>query len=217
MDGLQFSSMNFKNTNQHVSNATLRLLNVYQERNHVSDVSLKTLLDEILVESDDAYKLANSSPRTDKHTPDHIEAEYKRFLAARGLTATKVNIVSSRSVSSPQLETRPPAEIIDIPLPVRGRGRARKLRPMVNGHELPKKVTSIEETITLKWIICLEDGKKVKDLSHHLVSFGLTPSQYRKKWGLPDSYPMHAPQLILQRGATFEVDYMTGLRRRVRS
>lgn len=44
------------------------------------------------------------------------------------------------------------------------------------------------------YIICLEDGRKLKTLKRHLRStFGLTPEQYREKWGLPPDYPMVAP------------------------
>jgi len=43
-------------------------------------------------------------------------------------------------------------------------------------------------------IICLEDGRKLKTLKRHLRStFGLSPEQYREKWGLPPDYPMVAP------------------------
>lgn len=44
------------------------------------------------------------------------------------------------------------------------------------------------------YIICLEDGKKFKSLKRHLMThFGLSPDQYREKWGLDPSYPMVAP------------------------
>lgn len=51
----------------------------------------------------------------------------------------------------------------------------------------------IEESVTPDYIVCLEDGKKFKMLKRHLrASYGLTPEQYRKKWGLPGNYPMVA-------------------------
>jgi len=43
------------------------------------------------------------------------------------------------------------------------------------------------------FIICLEDGKRLKMLKRHLRAFNLTPDQYRAKWGLPGDYPMVAP------------------------
>jgi len=57
-----------------------------------------------------------------------------------------------------------------------------------------------EDSITEDYIICLEDGKKLKMLKRHLRSkFGLTPDQYRAKWNLPPSYPMVAPGYAIKR------------------
>jgi len=53
---------------------------------------------------------------------------------------------------------------------------------------------SIKKSITPDAIICLEDGKSFKSLKRHLSSkYGMTPDQYRAKWGLPADYPMVAP------------------------
>jgi len=52
----------------------------------------------------------------------------------------------------------------------------------------------IEDSITDDYLICLEDGARLKMLKRHLrVRFGLTPQEYRRKWGLPPTYPMIAP------------------------
>lgn len=52
------------------------------------------------------------------------------------------------------------------------------------------------------YIICLEDGKKFKSLKRHLnVHYGLTPDEYRSKWGLKSDYPMVAPNYAAQRSA----------------
>ncbi|TPK84434.1 transcriptional regulator [Mesorhizobium sp. B2-4-13] len=52
------------------------------------------------------------------------------------------------------------------------------------------------------YIICLEDGKKFKSLKRHLgVHYGLTPDEYREKWGLKSDYPMVAPNYAAQRSA----------------
>lgn len=59
-----------------------------------------------------------------------------------------------------------------------------------------------EQSVTRDYIVCLEDGEKLKMLKRHLRSkFGLTPDQYRKKWNLPPSYPMVAPGYADQRSA----------------
>ena len=65
-----------------------------------------------------------------------------------------------------------------------------KQKPAVN----PKK--SIHDD----YIVCLEDGKKFKSLKRHLMThYGLTPDQYREKWGLDASYPMVAPNYAAAR------------------
>lgn len=51
------------------------------------------------------------------------------------------------------------------------------------------------KSVTPDFIICLEDGKKFKSLKRHLrTAYGLSPDEYREKWGLPPSYPMVAPK-----------------------
>ncbi|MEP9386427.1 MucR family transcriptional regulator [Mesorhizobium sp. KR9-304] len=50
-------------------------------------------------------------------------------------------------------------------------------------------------------IVCLEDGKKFKSMKRHLTSHGLTPQQYRVRWGLSADYPMTAPNYSAARSA----------------
>lgn len=51
-------------------------------------------------------------------------------------------------------------------------------------------------------IVCLEDGKKFKSLKRHLNTYhGMTPAQYREKWGLPADYPMVAPSYSEKRSS----------------
>jgi len=53
----------------------------------------------------------------------------------------------------------------------------------------------IKKSVFPEFIICLEDGKKLKMLKRHLqTSYSMTPEQYREKWGLPHDYPMVAPK-----------------------
>lgn len=64
----------------------------------------------------------------------------------------------------------------------------------------PKPVVAVKRSVTDDYIICLEDGKKFKSLKRHLrTSYGLSPEQYRSKWGLPADYPMVAPNYAAQR------------------
>ena len=59
----------------------------------------------------------------------------------------------------------------------------------------------IRKSTTPGFLICLDDGKKFKTLKRHLTNLGMTPDQYRAKWGLPDSYPMVAPEYAATRSA----------------
>ncbi|WP_298967431.1 MucR family transcriptional regulator [uncultured Methylobacterium sp.] len=66
----------------------------------------------------------------------------------------------------------------------------------------PEKLTPpvpIRKTVTPDHIISLEDGKPYKSLKRHLAGRGLTPDQYRQKWGLPHDYPMVAASYAAQR------------------
>ena len=58
---------------------------------------------------------------------------------------------------------------------------------------------SIRKSITPDFLISLEDGRRYKSLKRHLKGRGLTPEQYREKWGLPRDYPMIAPNYAKQR------------------
>jgi predicted transcriptional regulator len=60
----------------------------------------------------------------------------------------------------------------------------------------------IKKSVTNDYIVCLEDGAKFKSLKRHLMThYGLTPEDYRKKWGLPKDYPMVAPNYAATRSA----------------
>ena len=60
--------------------------------------------------------------------------------------------------------------------------------------ERPEPAVPIKKSIFADYIVCLEDGKKLKMLKRHLqASFGMSPEQYRARWGLAADYPMVAP------------------------
>jgi predicted transcriptional regulator len=71
--------------------------------------------------------------------------------------------------------------------------------------EAPKELVPavpIKKSITPDYLISLEDGKKFKSLKRHLSArYGLTPDEYRAKWGLPADYPMVAPNYTATRSA----------------
>ncbi|MDE2620016.1 MAG: MucR family transcriptional regulator [Sphingomonadales bacterium] len=58
----------------------------------------------------------------------------------------------------------------------------------------------VEDSIHHDYIVCLEDGKRLRMLKRYLMTqFGMTPDDYRAKWGLPRTYPMAAPAVVEQR------------------
>ena len=103
------------------------------------------------------------------------------------ITATIVAAyVSNNSISSTDL----PSLIADTHAALsRAAGRS---APIEREDSKPK--VAVKKSIMADYIICLEDGKKFKSLKRHLrTHYGLSPEEYREKWGLPHDYPMVAP------------------------
>ena len=71
---------------------------------------------------------------------------------------------------------------------------------------------SVRKSLAHDYLICLEDGKKFKSMKRHLSKLGMTPEQYRAKWGLASDYPMVAPAYAAQRS---EMAKRIGLGRKV--
>lgn len=66
--------------------------------------------------------------------------------------------------------------------------------------ERPQPAVPVKKSVSPDYIICLEDGKKLKMLKRHLrTTYNITPDEYRAKWGLPPDYPMVAPNYAAQR------------------
>jgi predicted transcriptional regulator len=64
----------------------------------------------------------------------------------------------------------------------------------------PQPKVSVRASIKPDYIVCLEDGKRLKMLKRHLMThYNMTPDQYRQKWGLSADYPMVAPNYAEQR------------------
>lgn len=60
--------------------------------------------------------------------------------------------------------------------------------------ERPEPAVAIGKSVTAEYLVCLEDGRKLKMLKRYLrTRFDMTPDEYRAKWGLPADYPMVAP------------------------
>jgi len=75
-------------------------------------------------------------------------------------------------------------------------GLSSQVAPAVN----LKPAVSIKKSVTPDYLICLDDGRKLKMLKRHLkTAYGMTPEDYRAKWDLPHDYPMVAPNYALKR------------------
>lgn len=68
--------------------------------------------------------------------------------------------------------------------------------------ERPQPAVPVKKSITPEYLICLEDGKKLKMLKRHLqTAYNMTPDQYRERWGLGGDYPMVAPNYAKHRSS----------------
>ena len=110
-----------------------------------------------------------------------------------GLTAQIVSAhVSNNLVSSEAL----PVLIQQIFWTLSGIGTAPPLL------EKPQPAVPVKKSVFPDYLICLEDGKKLKILKRHLkAAYDLTPEQYRKRWELGPDYPMVAPNYARQRSS----------------
>lgn len=68
--------------------------------------------------------------------------------------------------------------------------------------EVQTPAVPVRKSVTDEYIVCLEDGRKLKMLRRHLrTTYGMTAEEYREKWNLPDNYPMVAPAYTRERSA----------------
>ncbi len=99
--------------------------------------------------------------------------------------------VSNNSVSSAEVSSL----ISSVYAALAGLGQA-----AAAPEKLPEPAVSIRASIKPDYIVCLEDGKKLKMLKRHLMThYKLTPDQYRARWGLAADYPMVAPNYAEKR------------------
>ncbi len=111
-----------------------------------------------------------------------------------GLTA---QIVSAHVSHNPVPASELPGLIQEVFRTLTGVGSRPAPEP-----ERPQPAVPIKKSITPGYLICLEDGKKLKMLKRHLkTSYNLSPEQYRERWGLPADYPMVAPDYAKHRSS----------------
>ena len=99
--------------------------------------------------------------------------------------------VSNNSISAADL----PALIRDVYASLASAGGA-----PAKEAERPTPAVPVKKSVMPDYIVCLEDGKKLKMLKRHLkTAYDMTPEEYREKWGLAPDYPMVAPNYAKQR------------------
>ena len=89
-----------------------------------------------------------------------------------------------------------PALIVSIHAALDGLGRP---APVEIAPEPLKPAVPVKRSVTDDYIISLEDGRKLKSMKRYLAGLGMTPAEYRAKWGLPADYPMVAPSYAAKR------------------
>lgn len=106
-----------------------------------------------------------------------------------------VEIVSAYVSNNTVSMTDVPTLIEQVHAKLGGLGEA-----VVVPQEKLQPAVPVKKSVTPDYIICLEDGKKLKMLKRHLkTAYDMSPEEYREKWGLPASYPMVAPNYAKQR------------------
>ncbi|MDH5489181.1 MAG: MucR family transcriptional regulator [Rhodospirillaceae bacterium] len=107
-------------------------------------------------------------------------------------TEIVASFVSNNSVNATELSQ----VISDVYQTLTGLGTA------IQHADRPKPAVSVKKSITPDYLVCLEDGKKLKMLKRHLkTSYGMTPEEYRERWGLAADYPMVAPNYAEHRSS----------------
>jgi len=132
---------------------------------------------------------------------DQIDSADLLALTAKIVTAQ----LSSQLLSAAEL----PALIQQVHATLKEVGAGTGATVNARGPAVP-----IKKSVTSSYIVCLEDGRKLKMLKRHLrTAYDMTPDQYRQKWGLPGDYPMVAPNYAAQRSVLAK-KHGLGLKRR---
>lgn len=108
------------------------------------------------------------------------------------ILALTTNIVSAHLSNNTVPAAEIPALIERIYKTLSGVGGDASASPISS--ERPQPAVPIRKSVMPDYIVCLEDGKKLKMLKRHLkTAYKMTPEQYKDRWGLPNDYPMVAP------------------------
>ena len=111
------------------------------------------------------------------------------------LMALTTDIVASHVSNNTVAVTDLPSLIQQVYIALSGLGNA-----PAGSASRPHPAVPIKKSILPEYIVCLEDGKKLKMLKRHLKTrYNMSPEEYRERWGLPSDYPMVAPAYAQQR------------------
>ena len=124
--------------------------------------------------------------------------ENDQTVASNDLLRMSVEIVSAYVSNNSIAATQLP----DVINTVYGALNSINGQTVFESPEPQKPAVSVRRSVNPDYIVCLEDGIKLKMLKRHLrAAYGMSPDEYRAKWGLPSDYPMVAPNYALQRSA----------------
>ena len=116
---------------------------------------------------------------------------------SKDLLQLTANIVSAHVSKNPVQSQELPTLIREVYQALTNVGQAPVKEP-----ERPQPAVPVKKSVTPDYIVCLEDGKKLKMLKRHLkTAYDMTPEEYRERWGLPADYPMVAPAYAEQRSS----------------
>ena len=135
-----------------------------------------------------ASKLSLATPTERAHAPAH--ATHDTLIAATS------QIVSAYIINRPGEALNLTALTADVYATLSNLAQSEQSASATtnNGGTSRKPIVSIEESVKADYLICLEDGKRVKMLKRHLkTAYNMSPEQYRARWNLPATYPMVAP------------------------
>jgi predicted transcriptional regulator len=114
--------------------------------------------------------------------------------AAENLITLTADIVAAHVSNNSMSPEQIPELIANVHQALAGLGKEQK------EDARPEPAVSIRSSIKKDHIVCLEDGKRMKMLKRHLMTdHGMTPDEYRGRWGLPSDYPMVAPDYAEKR------------------
>jgi len=127
-----------------------------------------------------------------------MDEEKEQTVASNDLLRMSVEIVSAYVSNNSIAATQVP----DVINTVYGALNSINGQAVFKSSESQTPAVSVRRSVNSDYIVCLEDGKKLKMLKRHLrAAYGMSPDEYRAKWGLPSDYPMVAPNYALQRSA----------------